>query len=471
MDERLKTTRTKHRFLDLTLVNNKEGSKMPRKKTTLLVITLALGLVLAVSGCGPRSEAASPEPDRIVESFYGWYLDYPGNAIVDGAYRSSDYLSQEFVEEVDRIIASFDKGGYDPFLCAQDVPGRTTFDEAVISGDEASVVVRQVWNPGTQPESSTELTVVLQKSGEPWKIHDILCSAPDALAPVTELPQATSPEEAVQSFYDWYLASSAYVENTGERLNPLADGRYASSPYLTEGLIQKVEAIVAAFDKGGYDPFLCAQDVPESFSLGELVVSGEIARVAVRTSLEGHAFSVALLREAGGWKMSDVLCEVNEAVEPSSEGWQTFADDDYGFVLRYPADWSYEEAELQPPEETPDAEKALKRLLFFQPDDWNGAAPPLHVQVTEGNDEAYAKLHVPPDLTEVLSIGDQKVVREVEGLGSDLEVIRYVIPSPANPNLRIVALDYISGFPERAEGNLDVVEILIQVLHSFQFVK
>jgi hypothetical protein len=317
----------------------------------------------------------------------------------------------------------------------------------------------------------TELTVVLRKFDDQWKINDILCNAPGPLAPVTELPHATSPEDAVQSFYAWYLTSSAYDENTGERLNPLADGRYASSPYLTEGLVQKVDAIVAAFDKGGYDPFLCAQDVPESFSLGEPVVSGEIARVAVRTSFEGHAFTVALLREAGGWKMSDVLCEVDEAVEPSLEGWQTFADDDYGFALRYPADWSYEEAELRPPEETPDAEKALKRLLFFQPQDWDGVAPPLHVQVTEGSDDEFARLHVPPEATEELLIDGQKVVKEIEGLGSGLEVIRYVIPSPVNPNVRIVALDYISGFPERAEGNTDVVEVLPQLLHSFQFVK
>jgi hypothetical protein len=41
----------------------------------------------------------------------------------------------------DEIIASFDRGGYSPFLCAQDIPDSVTVDEATISGDTASVTV------------------------------------------------------------------------------------------------------------------------------------------------------------------------------------------------------------------------------------------------------------------------------------------------------------------------------------------
>jgi hypothetical protein len=273
----------------------------------------------------------------------------------------------------------------------------------------------------------------------------------------------------VQGFYDWYLNSSAYVEHTGERLNPLVDGGYRSSPYLTEGLMQKVGAIVAAFDKGGFDPFLCAQDVPESFSHEEPVVSGDIARVVVHTSFEGHAFTVALLREGGAWKMSDVLCEVDEAEETSFEGWQTFSDDGYSFQLRYPPSWTFEELGLWPPEETPDAEKALKRVLVFQPQGWDGVAPPLHIQVTQGTEEEFALLHVPPSATEELTINGNRVVKAVEALASGLDVIRYVFTSPNDETVRIVLLDYISGFPERLVGNEDVAQLLLQTLSSLQF--
>jgi hypothetical protein len=64
---------------------------------------------------------------------------------------------------VDEIIASFDKGGYDPFLCAQDIPGGFTIEKAVVSGDQASVVMHEIWNPGTQYELVRDVTVVLPK--------------------------------------------------------------------------------------------------------------------------------------------------------------------------------------------------------------------------------------------------------------------------------------------------------------------
>jgi hypothetical protein len=235
--------------------------------------------------------------------------------------------------------------------------------------------------------------------------------------------------------------------------------------------VQKVDAIVAAFDKGGFDPFLCAQDVPQSFSFDEPIVSGDIARVVVRTSFEGHAFTVALLRESGAWKISDVLCEVADAEETSFGSWQTFSDDGYGFLLHYPADWIFEELELWPPEETPEGEKALKRAIVFQPQGWDGVAPPLHVQVTQGTAEEYSLLHVLPTTAEELTINGNRVVKEVEDLGSGLEVIRYVYTNPNDESIRVVLLDYISGFAERATGNEDVVHVCQQMLSTLEFVR
>jgi len=136
-------------------------------------------LAVALSGCAPvraLSKPRTPAPQEVVESFYDWYLSYPGNVIADGAYGSSEYLTESFVEKVDETIASFDKGGYDPFLCAQDIPGDVVVDdEAVVSGGEATVVVHQVWNPGTEYESVHDLTVVLQTVNGQWRIADILC--------------------------------------------------------------------------------------------------------------------------------------------------------------------------------------------------------------------------------------------------------------------------------------------------------
>jgi len=259
-----------------------------------VLCSMAVAMAVALSGCSsaPAVSLAQETPEKIVENFYRWYIDYPGNVLVDGAHRSSEYLTEEFVQQVDETIASFDKGGYDPFLCAQDVPGDLAFDRAIVSEEKASVVVHEIWNPGTPYETRTEVTVALQMADGKWKIADIICSASQV---------AATPEQVVESFYNWYLS---YTQNTG---NVLADRAYQASEHLTEAFVKKVDKLLASFDKGGYDPFLCAQDVPQSFIIKDTVVSGDAAQVVVRTSFEGHRFTVTLRRTDEVWKINGVF--------------------------------------------------------------------------------------------------------------------------------------------------------------------
>jgi hypothetical protein len=79
------------------------------------------------------------------------------------------------IEKVDGIIDSFDRGGYDPFLCAQDVPGEFAVEDAAVSGEEASVVVHGVWNPGTEYESMNDVKVSLLLMEGEWRIADVAC--------------------------------------------------------------------------------------------------------------------------------------------------------------------------------------------------------------------------------------------------------------------------------------------------------
>jgi hypothetical protein len=128
--------------------------------------------------------AASSEAEEaaaVVEAFYRWYVDYPGNPIVERAYRQSPLLSEALVTEIDETIEAMNAagpGGADPVLCAQDIPGELRYSPAVVSGETATVVVQQVWNPGTESESIRELQVEAQQAEGEWLISDITCPAP-----------------------------------------------------------------------------------------------------------------------------------------------------------------------------------------------------------------------------------------------------------------------------------------------------
>jgi hypothetical protein len=231
---------------------------------------------------------------------------------------------------------------------------------------------------------------------------------------------------------------------------------------------------------------LCAQDIPEDFAIGGAKVSNEMATVQLvkewntGTLFQStHTATVQLQLIDGRWLISDILCDSDVAppasgsLAPASESmqaWQIFVDDVYGFQIRYPEHWLFEEGELLPPEETPEGQKALKRSLFFQPQGWDGVAAPLHIQTTYGTQEEFERLYVPATATESLTINGYEVVKVIEDIGG-VQVIRYIFQSPSDENLRVVALDYISGFPERAQGQDDVIDALQQVLSAFQFTR
>ncbi|NLG52123.1 MAG: DUF3828 domain-containing protein [Chloroflexi bacterium] len=118
-------------------------------------------------------------------------------------------------------------------------------------------------------------------------------------APVPTLAQLT-PGETVQVFYDWYLD---YARNTG---NVMADKAYHNSPYLTPEFVQRVDELIASFDKGGYDPFLQAQDVPEFVTVEDETVTGDEAVVTASTSFPGHSLVVELVSVDGLWQINDV---------------------------------------------------------------------------------------------------------------------------------------------------------------------
>lgn len=155
------------------------------------VVALIAGQALfglnAGSGQVEQAVAASVEAEEaasVVEEFYRWYLAYPGNPFVERAYRQSPLLTAAFVAQTDEAIEAMiaaGPGGADLILCAQDIPGDMRYGPAEMSGESplmATVTVQQVWNPGTEFESTRDLSVEVQQVQGEWLIGDITCPAP-----------------------------------------------------------------------------------------------------------------------------------------------------------------------------------------------------------------------------------------------------------------------------------------------------
>jgi hypothetical protein len=198
--------------------------------------------------------AASPpaQPEEVVRAFYEWYLAYFGergsesfrNPLADRAYADSVYLTASFVGHIDDVLAGFDgKGGFDPFLCAQDIPGQVTTDGTFYHNGQASVVLH------TDFANHFLITDLQQVDGN-WKIINITCGA--------------TPAGTAKAFYTWYLA---YIGEPGSDSfrNPLVDRAYRDSGFLSDRFIQELDDLLA--EEIPADPILMAQDIPQDFTV------------------------------------------------------------------------------------------------------------------------------------------------------------------------------------------------------------
>lgn len=254
----------------------------------LVVVAVVVGFLAAGIGSAEATEGLAP--DEVVTGFYDWYLggadadEMRQKALVDRSYRSSEFLSSEYVAEVDALLDSFERGGYDPFLLAQDVPGSVTVGEAMVSGETAMVPV----DTGFEGHG---LSVILEQVDGEWKIEGV----------------SRTPEMVVKDFYEWYVGA---FRRDGEMHNPLAEGACRERADLSAGFKAEVEETVASFDKGGYDPILLAQDVPVEVRVGEAEITGGEAQVVVELFWGGNPTpserTVTVQLVDGEWKIAAV---------------------------------------------------------------------------------------------------------------------------------------------------------------------
>ncbi|MBN2470792.1 MAG: DUF3828 domain-containing protein [Anaerolineae bacterium] len=127
---------------------------------------------------------------------------------------------------------------------------------------------------------------------------------PTAAAQTAETPLAT-----VDAFYTWYLEYTT-PDAEGYFNNPLSDGAYQASPYLSPDLIAAVDALKA--EQGGFhaDPFLCAQDVPANIFTELIREDAARAEVLVQEQfvLTLHNITAHVVPTDSGWLIDAIFC-------------------------------------------------------------------------------------------------------------------------------------------------------------------
>ena len=154
----------------------KDIDKNMKKTNTITVMLTVLLASAAIIGGAYAFKNLTPDsrgPEKTVREFYKEWTDYQGNPMVAQVHRGSIYTSKEFADKVDAIRDSFEFGGYDPVLCAQDIPERIDFINTVENEGTATVTIKEVFGGNEKI-----IEVQLAKTGEDWKITDIICNTP-----------------------------------------------------------------------------------------------------------------------------------------------------------------------------------------------------------------------------------------------------------------------------------------------------
>lgn len=312
------------------------------------------------------------------------------------------------------------------------------------------------------------------------------------LAPVEIAdPAGMPPDEVVKTFYTWYI-DSWHVPNR-EHIAPDA---YKQTGYLTEELIQEIDQAVEEMRKQGpgFDPILYAQDVPQHVRVEQTDVQGEQATVLLSSSFQGHLLEIGLQQIDGIWKISRIQRgsspgEASSAGSASPDGsampqpsgasalldapefanWRIYRNTIYGVQVAYPPDWIYEEVTAdpnRPPIGAPD----VQMIVFFHPQEWE-LNTPFNLELTEGSWEEYRASHIEPTESEALELNGYAAMFELEQITEEISILRYLIENPTDREWRVTFIDYVSGFPDRTQGNEVYVEQFQQMLQTFEFIR
>jgi hypothetical protein len=323
--------------------------------------------------------------------------------------------------------------------------------------------------PTRGPEPLTDITPGL---GEMSDDHGLV--SPEEAAPQLPARDGLAPEQVAQAYYEWYMATMLDCFKELSDLDPVLQ----AEGYLHESLIERIEAERAAGLMA--DPILCAQDVPRSVRVIEEEREGPQANVLLGTSFEGHRIRVLLEEDAQGWQIVQVQCHPDQAsaapgatgvpLAPAEPGWVEYHNQEYGFAVQIPEEWTLKVL-AQDPHMPPIGPPSLRLAVYMtSPEPESAAAAPFSLEFAIGDEPELDAMYGEPTSREEIEIGGLPAVREVEALGEDVALVRYVISHPRFPDRRVTLLDPISGFADRRATAGEALAQFDRVVASFRFV-
>jgi len=160
--------------------------------------------------------------------------------------------------------------------------------------------------------------------------------------------------------------------------------------------------------------------------------------------------------------------------------WLIYDDAVYGFSIAYPADWMTKDLPMGGPG-TPDDWPVQKMVVFFPasmaasldrsgPPDPNAPAaiPPFSVEVCTGTVAQFRRAYPEPGMVEEgLEVNGLSMVVERD-MNEDFNTVRYVYSQATTPDTRVVVVDAISGFSERAAANPEYLRIIARAAASVE---
>ena len=264
-------------------------------KVFLLALVLLAGCVQP-QAAQPAEDAPAAAPDGQLSpaetalNFYRAYID-AGAPLRDANFTGWQSTAPEYRVQIHEIRQAQGGAGFDPVLQTQMIPpGPVEVKAENIKDDQASVTLQ--FGRG-QIDPPYERQVSLIRVDGAWKI------APDQM----ENSPATPAETALR-FYDWYLT---YARSGDPIRNPLTDRAYHESPYLDPALVGRVDEMIA----GGamFDPFLCAQDIPNRWQELAVFYNDGQPLVALESDFPGHYLTVEMARaNFDQWQIRSVTC-------------------------------------------------------------------------------------------------------------------------------------------------------------------